>query len=365
MFDDDNYRNNEEENNDEIPTYFYSWDEAINNGTSPGYYEAEDLCDIIDIYFNKGDFTKGRYTIDYAFKLYPENDELVYEILLLLNDYELWNDLLTLSLKYADMSEIWADGHRLTALLHLGMEEDAFQFFKKLKNKYSDDKESLSIIYQAMGEALYEVDLYDASIEVLQEAISIVGPDINLLWLQLQSYLSIDDKESVIELCEQIQKLNPMDAETWHRLGNTYKEIKEIGKSIEAYEFAQSLGFKDSSNLMNMIHAYEKNENYGKALEKAEEYLIMYPDSYLVNLIAANLSSQIENWEMAVKYINNTIKLEPETEFLYLYKSNFLLKLEEPKKAIMALEEGLSKTKDTSGDLKKQLGILHERYPEY
>ncbi len=347
-------------NNEEYPDYFTAWDRAVKAGLNPGYVEPDDICDIIDIYLSEGKVNRAKFAIEYAFKLYPGNEELVYEVLLLLNDYELWNDLLELSEKHKDMKQVWADGHKLTALLHLGMEEDAFHFFKKLKDKYVDDKENLSIVYQAMGEALYEMDLYTASIDVVKEALAVVGRDVNLYWIQLQSYLALEDKENVEALSLIIRKMNPMDPETWNRLGGVYKEIGETGKEIEAYEFAYSLGYKDSQMLLEMVYAYEKNGNLNKALGKAEEYLALHPDSYLLNLMAANICSQKEDWAKALHFVNNALTLEPESEALYIYKSNFLLKLGEQKKAIMVLEEGIEKTKDTTGELTKRLKELQD-----
>jgi tetratricopeptide (TPR) repeat protein len=346
-------------NYEEFPDYFENFNNSLKQGISPGYYEPDELCEIVDIYFSEGKVDEGKYTINYALKMYPENEEMIYELLLILNDFELWNDLLTLSEKYSNLSQVWADGHKLTSLLHLGMEEDAFQYFKTMKSKYAGDEENLSIIYQAMAEALYEVDLYDAAIEVIEEILPIVGEDIDLLWLELQSFAAIEDKESVAELGARIQNLNPMDAETWSRLGNAYKEVNDIKKSIEAYEFAQSLGIEDPNNLLSLISAYEKNGNFSKALQKIDEYLTEYPDSYVVCLLAINICSEIENWSEGLKYVENAIRLDPQMESLYLYKCKFYLRLGENRKAIKALEEGIDVMQEgRSEDLKKQLNEL-------
>jgi tetratricopeptide (TPR) repeat protein len=360
------YNNNFEEDSEEVyPDFFFEWDKAVNSGKNPGYYEPEELTEIIEIYIMNDNIERAKDAIDYTLNIYSDDEEILYEILLLLNDYELWNHLLTMCEKYKEEAEVWGDGHKLTALLHLGMEEDAFFFFRKLKTKYADDREDLSIIYQAMGEALLEVDLFESSIDVIQEAIGLLGGVVDFYWLQMQCYLSLDEKDNVIELAEIIQKLKPLDAEAWHRQGVVFQEIDEVDKSIEAFEFAQSLGYDPKQNLMHLIHAYEKNGNFSKALEKTKEYLLLFPDSYMINLIAAKLCSQIENWEEALKYINYAIRLVPSMNSLYLYKSSFYLSLEEYKKAKLTLIEGIGVTEDTDGDLKKELIRLNEEYPDY
>jgi tetratricopeptide (TPR) repeat protein len=245
------------------------------------------------------------------------------------------------------------------------MEDESFILLKKLKVKFANNKEDLSIIYQAMGEALCDVDLFESSIEVIQEAINNLEEDINFYWLQLQCYVSLNCKKEVAELAEVIQKLNPLDALMWHRLGLSFQEIGDNERAIEAFEYAQSLGHEPEEILLNLVYIYEKNKNFSKALEKAKEYLEIYPESYVINVMAAKLNSDIENWNDALKHTEVALKFTPYVESLYLYKCNFLLHLEEYKKAKLALLDGLKNTKDSQGILAKKLSKLNKKYPDY
>ena len=360
-----NYYYLDNEPDESYPDFFFEWDNAVNSGKKPGFYEPEELTEIIEIYIINNKIKRAKQAINYALRIYSDDDEFLYEILLLLNDYERWNDLLEICDQYREESDVWIDGHRLTALLHLGMEEDSFIFFQRLKTKYAGNNEDSSIIYQAMGEALCEIDLFDSSIEVIQEAINTLEEDINFYWLQLQCYVSLESKEEVVELAEVIQKLNPLDAGTWHRLGLFFQDIGDKERAIDAFEYAKSLGYDPEEILMNLIYVYDKNKNLNKALEQAKEYLNLYPENYVINVMAAKLNSQMENWNDALKYVDNALKLIPEMESLYLYKSNFLLRLEEYKKAKLALIEGLKNTKDSQGYLSKKLSKLNRQYPDY
>ena len=353
------------ESSESYPDFFFEWDEAINSGKKPGFYEPEELTEIMEIYLINNQMKRARQAINYALRIYSDDDELLYEILLLLNDYEYWNDLLNVSEKYKEELDVWIDGHRLTALLHLGMEEDAFILFRKYKTVYADDKEDLSVIYQAMGEALCDVDLFESSIGVIQEAIDKLDEDINFYWLQMQCYVSLKDKKAVGKLAGVILKLNPLDSQTWHQLGISFQEIGDMEKAIDAFEYALSLGHDSDEVLRNLIFVYDKNKNYNKALEKAKEFLLLYPDNYVINMVAAMLNSQMKNWVEALKYVEEALRLTPDIPSLYLYKSNFLLRLEEYKKAKLALMEGLKNTKDSQGFLSKKLSKLNKQYPDY
>ena len=346
------------------PDFFFEWDEAVNSGKKPGFYEPEELTEIIEIYIVNNQLKRAKQAINYALRIYSDDDELLYEILLLLNDYERWNELLAICEKYKNEGDMWIDAHRLTTLLHLCMEEEAFALFKKLKVKYAPEPDELSILYQAMGEALCEVDLFESSIEVMQEAINTLGKEIDYYWLQLPCYVSLDSNEKVFELAGIIQRMDPLNSVTWFRLGLAFQDIDENEKAIEAFEYAQSLGDDSEEILMSMIYTYDRNKNFGKALEKVKEYLHMHPGSYGVNMMAAKLNSQMKNWNEAIKYMDEVLKLTPQIEALYLYKSNFLLHLDEYKKAKLTLMEGLKNTEDSKGYLSKKLSKLNKKYPD-
>ena len=350
---------------DSYPDFFIEWDKAVSEGKKPGFYEPEELTEIIEIYIINNQIKRAKHAINYALRIYSDDDELLYEILVMLNDYEHWNELFDICENYKNEHDIWIDTQRLTTLLHLGMEDESFLLFKKLKSSYSDSAENLSILYQAMGEALSEVDLFDSAIEVVQEAINSLDKDINYYWLLLTCYASLEYREKVLEIAEVVQKLEPLDPLTWFRLGTSYLDIDDSEKAIEAFEYAQSLGDDSEEILMNMIYTYDKNKNFNKALEKAEEYLDSHPGSYVITMMAAKLNSLMENWNEAIKYVDEAIKITPEVESLYLYKTNFLLHLQEYKKAKLTLMEGLRNTKDMKGSLAKKLKKLNKQYPEY
>lgn len=362
-FDFDNFGDGEESYSES----FTEWDNARKMGIPPGYFDADELCDIIDTYLSLDQVAESKEVVEHAVRIHPDNEDMVYDIMQMLNDYELWDDLLELTNRYKDLRKVWIDAHKVTALLHLGMEENAFSHFRKAKARYAGDKKDLTIIYLAMAESLHDIDLYEATIDVIDEILPQIKAESNedLLWIQLQCYQAINDKNSVISLCEQLIELRPMDADTWSRLGLVYKEIGEKEKSIDAFEFAASLGKKEPIDMLNLIYSYKENGNLLKALEKADEYLETSPNDYIINLLAANICIEIEDWQKALQYTEKALSVDASADFLYLYKSKCLLNLGEIKKAILSLEEGLKKTKDTSGELEKTLLQLKEQYPDY
>jgi tetratricopeptide (TPR) repeat protein len=369
MFDFEDFEDFEDsEDQDELfSEAFIRWDDDEAAGVPHGYFEPDELCEIIETYFTLEKTDEAQAAIKYAVKMYPDNEFLIFEVMDLLYEYELWNYLLTLTIDYRDVDKAWVEAHRIASLLHLGMEEDAFGRFGEAKKKYAHDKESIIYLYEIVSETLKDIDLYESAVLVVKEILPQIHANrsVDLRWIMFESYLAMGDKKRVLELGEQIAKSNPMSAETWSHLGSAYKEINEIEKAIEALEFAVTLGKDDALDIIHLIYAYKENGNFLKALEKTDEYIAQSPDDYFMNLLGANISLEIEDWERALVYTGNALKIDPGLSFLYIYKSRCLLHLGEIKKAINILKEGLKYSDDETGEIKKQLEKLRRDYPEY
>ncbi|MDL2243237.1 tetratricopeptide repeat protein [Bacteroidales bacterium OttesenSCG-928-J19] len=355
----------EESRREPYPDYFYVWDKQLSENRIPGFFEVEELKDIIEIYLQQDELTKARQSIRIVLDKYGEDEDVLYDIFVLLSDFELWNDLLSLSKDLGKKQAFWIDGHKIEALFHLGMEEEAFQAFRQAKKRYAEDREALFILYRAVGESLIDIDLFEGAALVVEEGIDLLGDDIEFTWLQLESHVALADTEEVLKLGKKITNAAPFDSFSWHRLGLCYMEVKEYEKAIEAFEFAEDLNFPEKKkNLLKLIKAYEQNENHAKALDTAKEFLRLYPDAFFVNLTAASLSADMEKWEDAIKYLDEVIKVKPQIHVLYLYKSSYLMNLGEHRKALLILQEGIVKSEDPEGALKDELDRLKGQFPE-
>ncbi|MDR1371990.1 MAG: tetratricopeptide repeat protein [Dysgonamonadaceae bacterium] len=357
------------EEEESYPDFFNEWDEAVRNGRISNYYQPEELVKIIEIYLYEGKIENGRHAINHALALHSEDEDLLCYILSVLEQYELWNDLLALCNKYPDNADIDGECYKLTALVHLGMEDEAFHWFGLLKKKYSaptkDDRDMLGMIYSSMCEVLFDLDLNESCDEIAKEAISIIGEDSDFLWIRMQNLVVMKQIKEANAIADKIQKLFPLDAESWHNLGNSYYERDDCEKAIDAYENALSLGYDSQETLLNLIFTYDENGNPGKALERLTDYFEKYESNYILYSMAAKICGQLELWSKALFYINAAIEEEPVTDdSLYIYKSTLLVNLSEYRKAKIALSEGIEKTKDPEGKLKKELQRLNKQFRE-
>jgi len=357
------YYDSEEQEN-EYPEAFVEWDNAVRRGKKPGFFSPDDMLEIIEIYLEENRLAQARQAIDYVLALNSGDEDLICDILFLLEDYEMWNDLLTMSERYREEAEEFGEGHKLTALLHLGMEDEAFLFFGTLKKKYRDDKETLGIVYAAMGEALLDLDLFDSCDAVMNEAISVIGEEEDFIWVRMQALVGLKNKEEVIRLANKIQKRDTLNGETWSRLGDIYRDVGEPERACEAYLFAVTLGYEPQENVFNMVFTLEESDQPERALAALYEFEHLFEDKYYLYFTAAELCSQFNAWSSALRFINEAIAIDPSSDpSLYLCKSNYLMNIEEYKAAELALKEGINATGDETGTLKEELARIDGKHP--
>ncbi|GEM_PF-1290083 len=354
------------------PSYYYEWDKALSQGKAFPFCEMEELLDIIGIYVDLNKKEKLNKTISYALETYLNlsegDDEILYEIATLLEEEKRWDELLRIMNQYKDEKIFWVDSYRVSSLLNLGMEEEAFQLFSLLKKTYAKDTPSLKSLYFEFGNSLLETSLYQAVILVINEAIDQLGEDEEFYWIQFDAYLALENKKEVSRLAEKIINTSPFDGFCWFRIGTAYKELQDFESAINAFEHALNLNYEDKKkNLLELSESYELNGNQIKALETIKEFLYLYPDSYFFNLSAANLCANMNEWQEAIKFIDNVLKVQPGMSALYLYKSTYYINMGEYKKAKITLEEGIANTNNSDHsdkELENQLNLLNEQYPD-
>ncbi|MDL2224358.1 hypothetical protein LJB92_03485 [Bacteroidales bacterium OttesenSCG-928-M06] len=347
------------------PDFYYPWNEALEEGINPGFLDADTLIMLLDIYYEDHDKYGLKDSIPYMLKFHPDNIDLIEEILYYLNEFEDWFDLYRLTEQYLHLKDTaYPQIYKLSAMLHLGMEEEAFHSFRQLKKEYKNDKENLPLIYQIMGDALNEIQHHEAALQIANEALITIGLRTEFYWIQLSAYMSLEETEDAIRLAEKIEKLSPLDKNTWFELGKAYIELQKLDKAIDAFEFTITLGGKSIDLFMNLIRMYEANGNDMKALETAKTAIEIRPDYHDMFLMAIHISMRLGLFTEVLETIDKALVIDTEIkDVLYMYKGEAFIEMEEYKKAIVALERGIEETGDERGFLTKQLEKLREQFP--
>ncbi|MDR0834034.1 MAG: hypothetical protein LBN93_07640 [Candidatus Symbiothrix sp.] len=365
---DGGYDDGDEEDDDDdmfslgrpYPDFFYEWDEALEANMEPQrLFDSEELSDILSFYANDREENKLRKTAKYALKVYPDDEELLCDVMDVFEERGLWNDLLMLSQQYAHQGNVIADNNLLLSLLHLRMEEEAFVAFTKMKEYYTGE-DQVTAIYLAMGDALADVDLFQSSIAIVNEGVKLF-PDIQeFYWLNMESYWALGEKEKTFEMADKLTQLNALDAKFWKQLGDIYNKMEEHERAVEAFQFAESLGYDRNLNLLDMAKTYHDSANYIQALEALEEFTDdLSPNQILgqtfIPLLAAEMCAKLGQWERAIAYLDKSIAFSPDSELFYHSKAEALVHLKRYDEANSVLEEGLRMCQDEEGYLKNLL----------
>ncbi|GHT44351.1 hypothetical protein AGMMS49965_19810 [Bacteroidia bacterium] len=345
------------------PNFVYEWDGALEANRQPSrFFDSEELCNMIAFYCNGGEEDKMKLTISAALNAFPDDDDVLEDAMDSLENCGLWNDLLVISQQHAFRGNFYADSHFLYSLLHLGMEEEAFMAFTKMLDIYAKD-EHLDAVYLSMGDALADVDLFQSSIEVVNEGIGLFPDTMDFYWINIESLWALGEKEKALATADQLAQMNAMDAKFWSQLGDLYNTMGEFDRAVEAFHFSESLGYDRNLNLLDLAKTYYESENYAKALEALETFAAEQGDSApqqilantFIPLVAAEVCAKLGAWEKAIVHLDKSIAFSPNSELFYHSKAEALVHLNRRDEAISVLEEGIRMCRDDDSFLKNLL----------
>lgn len=348
------------------PDFYIAWNEALEEGHNPGFLDVDTSIQLLDIYYEEDDKYGLKESIPYILNFHPNNIELVDEILFYLYELEEWIELYRFTEKFMNLKETaYPKIYHLASMFHLGMEEEAFLSFLQLKKEYKNELDNLSLAYLIMGNSLNEIQHYEAAIQISEEAIKNLGKKAEFYWIQFAAYIFLEDKEKATLIAEIIEKISPLDKNSWIELGKGYIELKKYDKAMEAFEFAITLGSKKMDIFMNLSRLYEANGNDLKALELVKSAIEIKPDFVEALLLACSIATKLKMFDEAFSYINKALQIEPEIkDMLFLYKSDIFFELGEYKKALLTLEEGIRETGDIRGILETQITNIRKQFPD-
>ncbi|MCC8147294.1 MAG: hypothetical protein LIO93_12860 [Bacteroidales bacterium] len=349
-----------------FPDFYYKWKKAFDEGRSPEFLDVEPLMDLLEIYYEDYDKVQLKKSIPYILNFHPGNTDLIEEVLFYLNELGEWIELYRLTEQLiSSENTVYPKAYKISAMMHLGMEEEAFLYFQQLKREYENKPEDLSPIYQVLGNALNEIEHYEAALQVANEAISVLNSKMEFYWIQLSAYISLEEEKNALRTAEKIAKSAPLDKNIWFELGKAYIEMKRLDKAIEAFEFTITLGGDDINLFMNLMGLYEVNGNDLKSIDTAKRSMKIRPDYPEPFFMAVELCLKMDMLEEALGILDEGIEagFERDREDLFWYKARIFVDQQEYKKAIAILEEGIKDTGDKNHKLVNEIKEIRKEFP--
>ena len=197
--------------------------------------------------------------------------------------------------------------------------------------------------YILLGQAYYQMERMQDSLEVLEKAYKMVQdrdgtPRENLLLLLRVVYFTLDDFDSMVRVLRQLVSLYPKP-DYWLTLAGAYSELKYYDKQLA---------------IMEMLYEQDKLTRSSQLLNLANLYLLHEVPYKAALLIEAGMDEELDKDKKIERSVRNLRLL-----------SQAWLQAQESKRSIPPLKEAARQSKDGELDMRLAQAYLNlERYKE-
>ena len=241
---------------------------VTNNGTS-GYFDVDELENIVDYYLQKGRTAESAKALDFAFRLHPSSYNLQTKrakIYLATGDHHKAYKVLKSLGEQNDYELILL---KIDALIRLERDKEARILANQLIREETSDLDlicmDLAYIYLA------QYDIITAK-EFLQIGEKHNPKNEELLFELAFCYEHTNESDKTITTYKKIIKLNAYSAEAWFNLGQTYFAREQLSEALEAYEYARIIQPNDTLTCMQKAHVHFQLQQYEDASQEYKEY---------------------------------------------------------------------------------------------
>lgn len=283
------------------------------NGEPCGFFDEEDLEDIVDYYADRQQIEAAENAINFGLQFHPFSVSLKARLvrLLIMQKREaaaanLLHTLLQLEPDNVDVLLCQAD-----LCLGDGKVDDAKRIFKKLVLHPVErvDELCLSVAY-----IYFDHKMYDEARSFLSYGFSHGGQRNFDLCFQLavcSEQLGMSDE--AIRVYNLALDLDPYSNDAWFNLGQIYFAKGDYDNALEAYDYAAITGKDDFQAYLQKAHCYFQKESYQKALEAYRDYSERANDfSAPIYIFIGECFEQMDNLDEAYTYFEKASVIDPE-----------------------------------------------------
>ena len=328
-------------------------------GDSCGYFEEDELEDIIDYYQDEFLLSKAKKAIDFALRLHPDSVPVKARLArhyMQNQQYdkadELIHKLLSIEPENTDVLLCRAE-----YLLVKGHPDDAKMLFRKIQRLSGDDEENicLDIAYIYMNH-----ELYKEARSFLMEGFAKGGKTDADLCFEL-AYCDEELKlyDDAVRIYNIILDQDPYSNEAWFSLGKIYFIQGNYQKAGEAYDYAYLTGNDDYQALLNLAHCYFQNGNYDKAIATYQKFASKTGQSSSLLMFIGECYEQKGDLDTAIRYYQQAAQLVPENADVWAGICYCKMEQEKYEEALPLALKALS-LNDKSGAFWVYLGDIYE-----
>lgn len=283
------------------------------------YMEPEELTDIAEFYYEKGNISQAIKAIDYAIRLFPDSTMPVIfrSRIALLEEHDC-----TLAEHYAEM---------------VGDKSDLDYFYLIAEIMIVDNRASQADNY--LRERMTHIDEDDIADFILDVATIFVDYekyDIAEQWLDMSDDEDLSDYkelkgrialgqgnyETSEHIFEELINEDPYSNHFWNRLASAQLMHERISESITSSEYAIAINPEDDEALQNKANALFRLGKYEDALEYYKRFTNLCPENHSGYILQGNTLINLSRYEEAISAYKTAEKkaAKNESDFVEIYQ---------------------------------------------
>lgn len=320
------------------------------------FFDALEFENIIHHYIDFAQFNLAKKAIKMGMEQHPQNVELML----------LKSEMLLVDGAYKQAEEMLADIERISPV-HEEIFLQRANIFSKKKNhpkaiellkKALDVTEDPTEIWNLLGmEYLFQEDYIKAK-KYFYKCVKENTLDYQSLYNLLYCYEQLGENIEAINTLNNLLEINPYSEVAWHQLGKIYIKINKPEEALSAFEFAIISDDCFTSAYIEKGKLLEQMGRINEAIDNYEFSLNFNDPNAFVNHRIGLCHLKLGNHKLAIRYLEESIKLEPNHENSWMALIDFLIDSKDLLKAQHYVKKALQSNSDNT-DFWKKSALIH------
>ena len=320
------------------------------------FFDALEFENIIHHYIDFAQFNLAKKAIKMGMEQHPHNIELMLlksEILLIDGDFKKAEDVLSIIEKISpEHEEVFLQRANISS-----KKKDHPKAIDLLKKALDVTEEPIEI-WNLLGMEYLFLEDYLKGKNYFKLCVKENTLDYQSLYNLLYCYEQLGEDIEAINTLNSLLEINPYSEVAWHQLGKIYIKINKPEEALSAFEFAI---ISDDCFTGAYVEKGKLLEQMGRINEAIDNYEFSQnfsdPNAFVNHRIGL-CHLKLGNDKLAIRYLEESIKLEPNHEKSWTALIDFLIDRKDYLKAQYYVNKALHSNSDNT-DLWKKSSLIH------
>jgi len=320
------------------------------------FFDALEFENIIHHYIDFAQFNLAKKAVKMGMEQHPHNIELMLlksEILLIDGKFKKAEDMLTIIEKISpEHEEIFLQKANISS-----KKKDHPKAIELLKKALDVTEEPIEI-WNLLGMEYLFLEDYTKGKDYFYQCVKENTLDYQSLYNLLYCYEQLGEDIEAINTLNSLLEINPYSEVAWHQLGKIYIKINKPEEALSAFEFAIISDDCFTGAYVEKGKLLEQMGRINEAIDNYEFSQNFSDPSAFVNHRIGLCHLKLGNDKLAIRYFEESIKLEPNHEKSWTALIDFLIDRKDYIKAQYYVNKALQSNSDNT-DLWKKSSLIH------